>query len=55
MRIIDLVEANIDTELKILFADQMMWNIEKSGLSPHQLGGRANRSAPDCTTRKVIK
>jgi hypothetical protein len=31
-----------------------MPNVEKSGLSPDQWGGRNNRSAPACALRKLI-
>lgn len=54
MRIIGLVEADFNTALKILFAKQLMTNAEKAGISSDQWGGRANRSAPDCATRKLL-
>ena len=54
MRIIGLVEADFNTALRIVFARKLMWNVELSGLSLDQWGGRPNRSAPDCATRKLI-
>ena len=53
MRVIGLVEADFNTALKILFTRDLMWNAEQAGISPDQWGGRANRSAPDCATRKM--
>ncbi len=54
MRIIGLLEADFNTALKILFAQELTWAVEETGLSPDQWGGRVNKSAPDCATRKVI-
>lgn len=54
LSIIGLVEADFNTALKILYAKQLMWNAEEVGISPDQWGGRANRSAPDCATRKLL-
>lgn len=54
MRIIGLVEADFNTALKIYFAQGLMRNAEASGLTPDQWGGRPNRSAPDCATRKLL-
>ena len=54
MRIIALVEADFNTALKIMYARKLMWNAEQSGVSSDQWGGRPNRSAPDCATRKLV-
>ena len=54
MRIIALVEADFNTALKIMYARKLMWNAEQSGISTDQWGGRPNRSAPDCATRKLV-
>ncbi|KAL7550562.1 hypothetical protein ACHAWF_015354 [Thalassiosira exigua] len=54
MRIIGLLEADFNTALKILFAGRMMCNAEIAGISSSQWGGRANRSAIACATRKLI-
>ena len=48
------MEADFNTALKILYAKQLMWNAETAALSNNQWGGRANRSAPDCATRKLL-
>lgn len=54
MRIIGLVEPDYNCGLKFYYADRLMKNAEASGLSSNQLGGRANRSAPACATRKLL-
>ncbi|KAL7547173.1 hypothetical protein ACHAWF_010493 [Thalassiosira exigua] len=54
MRIIGLVKADFNTALKLLFTQRLMTNSELAGLFSNQWGGRANRSAPDCATRKLI-
>ena len=54
MRIIGIVEADFNQALKILFTRQLMWKTKASGITPNQWGGRANRLAPDCASRKVL-
>ena len=54
MRIIGIVEADFNQALKILFTGQFMWKAEASGITPNQWGGRANQSASDCASRKVL-
>ena len=54
MRIIGIVEADFNQALKIKFTRQLMRNAEKTGMTPNQWGGRANRSAPDCASRKLL-
>lgn len=54
MRIIGLVEADFNKALTILFTRQLMWSAEKTGITPNQWGGRPNRSAPDCASRKLL-
>ncbi|KAL7534393.1 hypothetical protein ACHAWF_004820 [Thalassiosira exigua] len=54
LRIIGLLEADFNTALKILFAGRLMYNAEIAGISSSQWGGRANRSAIACATRKLV-
>ena len=52
--IMRLVEAEYNCALKIMHANRLMQNIEIAGLSPDQWGGRENRNAPTCATRKML-
>ena len=54
MRIIGLVEAELNCALKIFYSQRLMSNTEKAGLSSNQWGGRANRNATTCATRKLL-
>ncbi|KAL7552258.1 hypothetical protein ACHAWF_015529 [Thalassiosira exigua] len=55
MPIIQLLEADFNTALKILFAGRLMRNAEMAGISSSQWGGHANRSAIACATKKLIR
>ncbi|KAL7543118.1 hypothetical protein ACHAWF_007326 [Thalassiosira exigua] len=52
--IIRLLEADLKTALKIIFARQMMCNAELPGMTNSQWGVCANRSAHQCALRKLI-
>ena len=54
LRIIGLVEADYNCALKIMYAYRLMSNAEAAGVSSDQWGGRANRDAPTCATRKAL-
>ena len=54
MRIIGLVEADTNCALKILYSDRLMKNAEQAGISCDQWGGRKNRDATACATRRRL-
>ena len=54
LRIIELLEADFNTALKLIFAKKMMGNAERSGISNEQWGGRPNRTALDTACRKLL-
>lgn len=54
VRIIGIVEPDYNCGLRVIYADRLLKNAEKSGLSTNHWGGRANRSAPACATRKLL-
>ena len=54
LRIIGLFEADFNTELKFLSANQMMIIAEENGLSDEQHGLRKNRTCTDTTMIKLL-
>ncbi|KAL7504284.1 hypothetical protein ACHAXN_004116, partial [Cyclotella atomus] len=54
LRIIGLIEADLNTALKFYFASRMMWNAEQDGMTDEQWGGRKNRSSVDAAMLKLL-
>ena len=54
MRMIGLVEADFNCALKILYSERLMKNAEDAGISADQWGGRKNRDAIACATRRRL-
>ena len=54
MRIIGSVKAKFNCALKILYSEQLMKNAEDAGISADQWGGRKNRDAIACVTRRRL-
>eukprot|EP01082_Thalassiosira_pseudonana_P005722 g5250.t1 g5250 contig2:87008-89119(+) len=55
LRIIGLLEADLNTALKFFFAKRMMWNAEATGeVSNEQWGGRKNMSSIDAAMLKCL-
>eukprot|EP01082_Thalassiosira_pseudonana_P016004 g13600.t1 g13600 contig9:10029-12311(+) len=53
-RLIGLLEADFNTALKWYYPVQIMGNAESSGINVNQWGGRSNRTATMCATRKLL-
>ena len=54
LSIIGLLEADFNTSLKLIFANKMMKNAERSGISGEQWGGRPNITAIDTAFKKLL-
>ena len=54
LRIIGLLEADLNTALKYFFAKKMMTNAETIGISDEQWGSRKNRSSIDAAMLKLL-
>jgi hypothetical protein len=54
LRIIRLIEADLNTALKFYFASRMTANAERDGLTDKQWGGRKNRSSVDAAMLKLL-